>query len=661
MGKQIRFKPGWLLAILIGVNAALGWFLAPDFGRTPDENIESLRASAALRAYSPGSFGKYSDNQIDPISRFYGTAMSSLAYGFEALLQEPTGAEPGVLVHYAYFLIFQAGVAALYFLCRKFAGEWAALGAAVLFATQPYLFGHAFNNPKDIPLLAVFLAVVTAGFYMVDAVSGDSQEEKENAERDRFDLGSAWGQLPKHDRTYILRLLWVWPALLGLWAASFYAVPAVVDHFYYAPADTWAGALFQSVVGGNLQVDVDLYRAKTRILTDRVFMIGGAAAVIGVAALTLRRFYSLRRALVKRAVEPLLKQLAPAALLKTLVDWRVVLAGAVWGLAIATRSVALFAGGVVGLYCVLVVGKRAVRPMLAYTIWAGVVTYLAFPQLWVGGFSRLIQGLLVLSKFPWPGKVYYQGEVFAASALPRGYLPFFLTVKYTEPALILIAIGVWAAARRWRTAGRRWRTGLAVCLLWFALPVLQAVLTQSVLYDSARQYLFVLPLFVLGAIGIDQAFRWSGRRWLQIVLAVVMVAPGIVSMVQLHPYQYVYYNSLVGGVSGAARDYTVDYWSASATEAIRYVNAQATDGAQVVFSNIGALNAAEIFAREDLTLVLAKDRVELIGGDEYWIVTRTGINDGLLDDPAAERVYTIERAGVILGVVLKPSGDPGSE
>jgi hypothetical protein len=48
--------------------------------------------------------------------------------------------------------------------------------------------------------------------------------------------------------------------------------------------------------------------------------------------------------------------------------------------------------------------------------------------------------------------------------------------------------------------------------------------------------------------------------------------PGIIQLIQLHPYEYVYYNQFVGGLRGANRRFEPDYWRASAAEAADYLN-----------------------------------------------------------------------------------------
>jgi hypothetical protein len=49
----------------------------------------------------------------------------------------------------------------------------------------------------------------------------------------------------------------------------------------------------------------------------------------------------------------------------------------------------------------------------------------------------------------------------------------------------------------------------------------------------------------------------------------VGVASPVVEMVRLHPYQYVHFNHLVGGIEGADNKFMLDYWGLSFKQAAR--------------------------------------------------------------------------------------------
>jgi hypothetical protein len=46
-----------------------------------------------------------------------------------------------------------------------------------------------------------------------------------------------------------------------------------------------------------------------------------------------------------------------------------------------------------------------------------------------------------------------------------------------------------------------------------------------------------------------------------------------VTLVRLHPYQYLFYNPVVGGLEGASRRYDLDYWFSSMPEALHQLEA----------------------------------------------------------------------------------------
>ena len=55
-------------------------------------------------------------------------------------------------------------------------------------------------------------------------------------------------------------------------------------------------------------------------------------------------------------------------------------------------------------------------------------------------------------------------------------------------------------------------------------------------------------------------FEKNKIKWLNPFLIFLIVLPGILGIISLHPYQYTYYNSFVGGTKGAFRRYETDYW-----------------------------------------------------------------------------------------------------
>ncbi|MBT3241102.1 MAG: hypothetical protein HON98_09185 [Chloroflexi bacterium] len=175
--KQLN-KPLLLLLIFVSINLLVGIIIVPDFGRSTDESVESTRAELAINMYSGNTaVNPFENYEQLGHSRYYGTAISGLVSVIEQYVFPNEDHSTKVFAHFTQFLFFQAAIIGLFLLSRFFFDGWISLSLAILFATQPLLFGHAFINPKDIPLLTTFLFTIIVGFSMVDNWLKDNNNE----------------------------------------------------------------------------------------------------------------------------------------------------------------------------------------------------------------------------------------------------------------------------------------------------------------------------------------------------------------------------------------------------------------------------------------------------------------------------------------------------
>ncbi len=170
--------------------------------------------------------------------------------------------------------------------------------------------------------------------------------------------------------------------------------------------------------------------------------------------------------------------------------------------------------------------------------------------------------------------VLLAGRELRALDAPRDYLPRYLGAKLPLLWLLPIAVAPLLGLRQlWRRAWPASTSAWALVVLAGLAPLLAAVLGGAVLYDGIRHVLFVLPLgAVVSAAVIDVLFvrldrlgRWPGALG-RLSLGAALLAL-VVVVARLHPYAYVYYNPLVGGVQGAVGRYELDYWGQAYREA----------------------------------------------------------------------------------------------
>jgi hypothetical protein len=198
-----------------------------------------------------------------------------------------------------------------------------------------------------------------------------------------------------------------------------------------------------------------------------------------------------------------------------------------------------------------------------------------------------------------------------------------------------------------------------VIALWLFAPIIAVVIFKPTIYDNFRQFLFIVPpIFIFAAIGFQIIFDRIKKPIINLVLIILLVSPGIYWGVNLHPYQHVYYNNIVGGVGGAFRKYEMDYWQTSYREAADFLNSAAPADARVIVW--GADHIVKTFARPDLRIEQYKRSK---GEDSYpdgYVVISTRHDKDLNLFPDAEILFRIERDGATLAVVKEFPGKQDS-
>jgi hypothetical protein len=306
-----------------------------------------------------------------------------------------------------------------------------------------------------------------------------------------------------------------------------------------------------------------------------------------------------------------------------------------------------FAALMVAVHAVRQLGRRSLPLLIAYASLALVSMYATWPYLWPDPLGHLVESIQVMSQYPWRGTVLFNGVLFASTELPASYLPVLLGIQLTETAWLAIltgaATGIFGLARK-QVGGR---AILVLALVWCILPLLGFVITRAPLYDNFRQVLFILPpLFMLAGL----AFEKVRRLPIQIAIIALAVMPGVIAGLRLHPYEYIYYNRLVGGVQGAFRRFELDYWGTSYREAAAYLDAAAPANATVWVE--GPTHLLQEYARPDLKIYSSYEPER---ADHYdYVVALTRFDLDLASYPDAPAEHVIERQGALLTVIKRP-------
>ncbi len=113
-----------------------------------------------------------------------------------------------------------------------------------------------------------------------------------------------------------------------------------------------------------------------------------------------------------------------------------------------------------------------------------------------------------MSQFPFATDILFMGKLYKADQLPNTYFPTMVGIQLTEPALLLLGVGIVLSIlliRKRETAGP-----FLLFLAWFLIPALVIVGTRSPLYDNARQLYFLFPpLFILMGLAHRKDIHFS--------------------------------------------------------------------------------------------------------------------------------------------------------
>jgi len=633
----MRFNTrGITLLLLAGIGAGL--FLGRDYGLSWDEHFHKVYAEHTLETFlgqrAPG------DTLMD--LRFYGPAFSVpwliLRNFLTDLVPGLNSADAG---HIVYWLAFLPAPLLIYALGLRHVGRTAALAGALLFASQPRIFGHAFVNPKDTPFMTAFLVAVWAGFLASDElVRGETRPSLHGLLREGGDslrgLMTAWRDAALRVKI-ALGIVWFALLLTALDLSVFHGglnrLSRFIQEAYEGQASGPLQALFDVAAQDAWKTPMAFYLEKARqfyLWARFPFLVGG----IALAAWLSCRLLGVR--------------ISPGWLHRTRIGWLWVLAAVALGVCSAIRVFGAFAGFLVTSNAFIRARKRAWGPIAVYWSLSALILYAAWPFLWPSPLKHLWEAILRMARFPWQGRVLYGGYIYSAAELPWHYELRSLLIQLTLPALVLGGLGIFGALlalARKEQGGR----GLALLLIWLGLPLAVVVILDAQIYSAFRQLMFVLPaLFLLASVGMDKLLGPLRRVWAPVVVGVALV-PGLIGIVRLHPYEIVYYNEFVGGAEGASGRFDLDTWGTSYREAIEYINGVAPEGAWV-FLPTGEHHTMTPFARADLRITKLTGEVMLQPPPGAYAVV---VDPGLDEYPQAEVIYVIERAGAPLTTVLK--------
>jgi len=271
-----------------------------------------------------------------------------------------------------------------------------------------------------------------------------------------------------------------------------------------------------------------------------------------------------------------------------------------------------------------------------YVSLAILIMLATWPFLWGNPVSRFVDVFRLMSDNPTKLSVLFGGVVYRAGELPRRYLPVMLATTLTEPVWILFIVGLFATIWKYlKNKSSRLKNiqgdlvSLSLMLFWFVILLAYVLIRRPSMYDGFRHFLFILPpVFIFVGMAFDYILEKINRvqaienYWIHAILLVALISPGLVGILRLHPYEYTYYNSFVGGTNGAFRSYETEYWLTCYKDAVEQLNKRSTAPIHLFVKREAYIAAA--YANQNIHVRDLRGETDQVKPGDYVLVnTRT--------------------------------------
>jgi tetratricopeptide (TPR) repeat protein len=257
-------------------------------------------------------------------------------------------------------------------------------------------------------------------------------------------------------------------------------------------------------------------------------------------------------------------------------------------------------------------------------------------------YYELFEGVRLFDK-PW----YYEPKLIMLTAPLAVLAGFFLGILFgifKKGKLHLLMMGV-----------------LVIATLF---PTSYAIYKNSYVYNGWRHFIFIYPslmaLAILGWYWLAAMFKNSKVQLaVMAIVTLTLLKPGIWSIAN-HPYQYLYYNEIAGGVEGANGNYELDYWNQTPRKAFEWLvkNKPEILGGDVKVSSNNIQEALKTFVPEGKNVKYAWTReYEWANNDWSYAIwtTRTLSKNQIVGKywPPKGTIHEVKVDGVTVAAVVQ--------
>lgn len=304
-------------------------------------------------------------------------------------------------------------------------------------------------------------------------------------------------------------------------------------------------------------------------------------------------------------------------------------------LAINSRIVAFYVGILIILFFFiefLMKNKfdiKKIKILIFFLFFKLAFLYLTWPFLWENPIENFIYTLSTFSRFVnWGGYVFYLGEFHKVFYLPSHYLV--VSFFATTPILISLLIVCGLLKLLFRFFKRLinidyknpykdiWRSEKEKIFLFLFfiifIPIFLIFLFDSVIYNGWRHLFFLYPSLILFLIYFIDIIAMKFRnkkiiKYINITLVIILLN-NIYSLISLHPFQYVYFNSIFE--KNANKLFEIDYWGVSNKSSLEKLMEDNLEKNKIV---VGVASFTNLYMSRKMLDAKLQDKLVITGQD----------------------------------------------
>lgn len=252
----------------------------------------------------------------------------------------------------------------------------------------------------------------------------------------------------------------------------------------------------------------------------------------------------------------------------------------------------------------------------------------------------------------------FEGTITMSKELPWSYGLKYILI--TSPLVVFFGLILFFPTLLIRRNKRNEYLMYSFLIFAFAFPIAYTIYKNSNLYGGWRHLLWTYsPIVILSAGGFDY-FISKNNKYIKYgtvaVLLLLLIHP-VIHTFKNHPYEYIYYNQLVGGTKGAYGKYEMDYYYHSLREGADWLIENEV-GEDTITVATNHYRITEYYFRKYPQVKVIYSRYYEKGKEDWdyaiWantLITPTQLEKGYW--PPKETIHTMDVDGMPIGAVVK--------